>query len=119
MRFLILFTPTDKWKKDIFFNDQPFMPEHVVYVQQAFDQGHVLLAGPFMDFSGGAIVIDFDTEEAAKAFVKKDPIVQNGVFSYQMKEWNVGMSKLENKNPQVGLDFIERKRKKQKKLGII
>ncbi|TAA67905.1 YciI family protein [Planococcus salinarum] len=86
MRFLILLARGPNWIEDVVFHNQPFMPEHAVYVQKGFDGGNVILGGPFMDFSGGAIVIDAETEEDVLAFAEGDPAVQNGIFTFSLKE---------------------------------
>ena len=119
MRFLILLDRGPKWKEDVVFHNQPFMPEHAVYVQGGFDRGDVILAGPFMDFSGGAIVIDAETEEDALLFAEGDPAVKNGIFTFSLKEWGFRMSKFEAINPEYGQEYINIKHKHQKELGIL
>lgn len=119
MRFLILLASGPNWKKNLAFHNQPFMPEHAVYVQQAFDKGDVVMAGPFMDFSGGAVVFDAETEEDVIAFAENDPAIKNGIFSFSIKEWGFRMSKFENINPQYGQEYIDIKHKQQKELGIL
>lgn len=119
MRFLISLAKGPNWRKDAAFHNQPFMPEHAVYVQQAFDQGDVIMAGPFMDFSGGAIVLDAATKEEAIAFAENDPTVKNGMFTFSVKEWGFRMSKFEDINPKYGQEYIDIKHKHQKELGIL
>jgi uncharacterized protein YciI len=112
-------TPGSNWKKEVHFHNQPFMPEHAVYVQQEFNKGNIILAGPFMDLTGGAIVIDAEAEEGVIEFAKNDPTIKNGIFNYTVKQWGDGMSKFENKNPNFDQDYIDFKHKQQQELGII
>ncbi|TYS15395.1 hypothetical protein FZC78_15440 [Rossellomorea vietnamensis] len=119
MRFLVLLTPSTNWRKEVHFHNQPFMPEHAVYVQEQYNKGNIILAGPFEDLTGGAIVIDVENEDDLLKFIENDPTVKNGIFKYELKRWGEGMSKFENRNPNFGQDYIEFKHKRQKELGII
>ncbi|XXM71608.1 YciI family protein [Lysinibacillus sphaericus] len=119
MRFLIILTPSSNWIEDVHFHNQPFMPEHAVYVQKHYNKGEVVLAGPFEDLTGGAIVIDLKSEDEVMNFVENDPSVINGIFTYEVKKWGEGMSKFENKNPDFGQDYLDFKHSRQRELGII
>ncbi|MBY6037273.1 hypothetical protein KUV80_11435 [Fictibacillus nanhaiensis] len=119
MRFLILYTPGTNWVNGVELHNQPFMPEHAVYVQQAYDRGNIVLAGPYGDLSGGAIVVDGETEEDVISFVENDPTVINKIFSPQMKRWGEGMSKFEKISPNFDEGYIEYKHKIQKELNLI
>src|SRR5690625_5015978 len=119
MRYLILLTPSKNWKNGIVLHNQPFMPEHAVYVQSEYNKGNIVLAGPFENSAGGAIVIDAVKKEDVIEFIENDPTVKNDVFGYEIKKWDYKMSKLENENPKFGEDYIKYKHKVQKDLGII
>ena len=43
-------------------------------------EGKLVLAGPFADRSGSLIIIEADSIEEARAFIQKDPYVEQGVF---------------------------------------
>ncbi|MBS4202177.1 hypothetical protein KHA93_21440 [Bacillus sp. FJAT-49732] len=119
MRFLILLAPGQNWREDVIFHNQPFMPEHAVYVQEAFNHGKVILAGPYADLTGGAIVIDAENEDEIQTFIEHDPTVKNRIFTYQIKRWGEGMSKFENISPNFDQGYIDYKHKVQKELKII
>lgn len=119
MRYLILLTPSINWREGVVLHNQPFMPEHAVYVQSEYNKGNIVLAGPFGGSSGGAIVIDAEKEEDVIKFAENDPTVKNGIFSYEIKQWDYKMSKFENENPNFDQGYIDYKHKIQKELGII
>jgi uncharacterized protein len=119
MRFLVLLTPSANWREDVNFHNQPFMPEHAVYVQEEYNKGSIIMAGPFGDLTGGAIVIDVEKEEDVIRFAENDPAVNNGIFHYEIKQWGDKMSEFDNKSPNFGQEYIEYKHKVQKELGII
>src|SRR5690625_7990333 len=84
MRYLILLTPSKNWKNGIVLHNQPFMPEHAVYVQSEYNKGNIVLAGPFVNSAGGAIVIDAVKKEDVIEFIENDPTVKNDVFGYEI-----------------------------------
>lgn len=54
---------------------------HFAYLQQATQDGIVLLAGRSQDGVGPAIVIlEADSEEAARQFMENDPFVASGLM---------------------------------------
>ncbi|GGA60479.1 YciI family protein [Ornithinibacillus halotolerans] len=119
MRYLILLTPSTNWVDGVVLHNQPHMPEHAVYVQEGYNKGFVVLAGPFAQSTGGAVVIDVETEEEAIHFAENDPAVKNDIFRYEVKQWDFKMSKYENINPKFDQGYIDYKHKIQKELGII
>src|SRR5690625_3968845 len=119
MRYLIILSTSKNWKEGIVLHTQPFMPEHAVHVQTEYNKGNILLAGPFGDSSGGAIIIDAEKEEDVIKFVENDPAVKNNILSYEIIQWDYKMSKFENENPDFNQEYIEYKHKVQKELGII
>lgn len=119
MRYLIVLSKGDKWRKRIRLSDQPWMPEHAVYVQQRYDAGEVLIAGPFEDQSGGAILIEVENEEEAFRFAQHDPAVINSIFQYELKPWPGLMNKYENRSPNFDQGYIDYKHQVQKESNII
>jgi len=119
MRYLILLTPSKNWIEGVVLHNQPYMPEHAVYIQSGYNEGKVIMAGPFAGSVGGAVVIDVEKEEDAIQFAENDPAVKSDVFCYQINKWDFKMSKYENINPNFNQEYIDYKHKVQKDLGII
>ncbi|WP_245858757.1 YciI family protein [Chryseomicrobium excrementi] len=95
------------------------MPERAMYVQTEYNKGTIILAGPFGNSAGGAIIIDSETEEAVIKFAENDPTVKNEIFSYTIHQWDYIMSKFENENPGFDQSYVDYKHKIQKELEII
>lgn len=53
---------------------------HLENLRPLVESGKVLAGGPFTDGSGSLMVIDFEDEAAARAFVDSDPYTREGVF---------------------------------------
>lgn len=119
MRYLILLTPSINWIDGVVLHNQPFMPEHAVYVQNEYNKGNVILAGPFGESTGGAIIIDSAEEDYVVQFAENDPTVKNGIFSYEIRQWDYKMSKFENESPDFDQSYVKYKHKIQKEVGII
>ncbi|HTN42964.1 MAG TPA: YciI family protein [Nitrospiria bacterium] len=55
-------------------------PVHLDRLKRLESDGKLILAGPFSDRSGSLIIIEADSIEEARAFIQKDPYVEQGVF---------------------------------------
>lgn len=53
---------------------------HLERLKRLESEGKLVLAGPFADRSGSLIIIEADSIEEARAFIQKDPYVEQGVF---------------------------------------
>ena len=47
----------------------------------------MLLAGPFMDHTGGLVIIEADTIEEVVQIADNDPAVLDGKFTYVVHPW--------------------------------
>ncbi|MGD2039884.1 MAG: YciI family protein [Anaerolineae bacterium] len=70
-------TDPDAWTEE----DRRIAEEHVAYLQQATEQGIVILAGRSLDGQGPAIVVfEAASEQDARDFMANDPFVSNGLM---------------------------------------
>ena len=53
---------------------------HLANLESLDRQGRVILAGPLTDKTGSLLVLEFETREEAKDFVRHDPYMVYGVF---------------------------------------
>lgn len=55
-----------------------------------FDDGVVILAGPFADGSGSMVILDAESEQAARAIFQNDPWAQKDILvARDVKEWTI------------------------------
>ena len=55
-----------------------------------FDDGVVILAGPFADGSGSLVILDAESEQAARAIFQNDPWAQEDILvAADVKEWTI------------------------------
>jgi uncharacterized protein len=55
-------------------------PAHLENLRPLVERGKVLLGGPFTDGSGSLMVIEMESEAAAREFASNDPYMKQGVF---------------------------------------
>lgn len=53
---------------------------HLANLEQANQQGRVVLAGPLTDKAGSLLVLEFETREEVEDFINHDPYTVYGVF---------------------------------------
>jgi uncharacterized protein YciI len=65
------------------------LPAHREYLQQLDAAGTLVLSGPFTDRRGGMVLIRAESEAAARAIAEADPLVENGVDTYELRHWRI------------------------------
>ena len=65
--------------------------EHTAYMKQLEDQGKVLMAGGFVDGTGGMDIIDVESLEEALEISKNDPLVRNNLVRQDIKAWSTDL----------------------------
>ena len=68
---------------------EPHLPAHLAYLQRLDADGILVLSGPFMDRTGGMIMVRAASLEAARMIAEADPLVSEGVDEYDLREWRV------------------------------
>ncbi len=68
---------------------EPYLPDHLTYLQQLEAEGSLVLSGPFTDRSGGMVLVRAASLEDARAMAAADPLVIHGVDTYDLREWRM------------------------------
>lgn len=71
------------------------LPAHREYLRQLDADGSLVLSGPFTDRRGGMILIRAESEAAARAIAEADPLVKQGVDTYELRHWRITGGNLE------------------------
>jgi uncharacterized protein YciI len=84
MRFVAMFSYGPNWQagKTVYQQGAP-IEGHLESMRRRFDEGFLLLGGPFDD-GGGIAVIEAQDEEEAATLLDLDPAVMAGVLSYRL-----------------------------------
>ncbi|HEX6291605.1 MAG TPA: YciI family protein [Herpetosiphonaceae bacterium] len=65
------------------------LPAHLDYLRQLDAAGTLVLSGPFTDRRGGMVMIRAESEAAARAVAEADPLVAQGVDTYELRGWRL------------------------------
>ena len=74
--------------------------DHVQYLKELEDKGHLVLCGPFIDYKGGMVIINANSLDEAKEIAHSDPFVKSGVRSCEIRSWQ--LSSKENNHMGMG-----------------
>ena len=85
--FVLTHAPGPLWDHAKAFRDQPGIGAHVGYMGGQADQGRIVMGGPFLDNSGGMMILDVPTIEDAHTIANADPTVTSGLLTVTVKPW--------------------------------
>lgn len=71
--------------------EEAAMEAHFEYLKRACEEGTVLLAGPCLDETFGLVVFKAADDDAARAFMYKDPSVQTNVMMAELHPFRVSL----------------------------
>lgn len=92
--FVLFHTPGEKWTANVSFREQPGVMEHVQYMARFVQTNQLVIGGPFLDNSGGMMVMQAGSLEEAERLAKEDPSVQKGLLNVSVKPWMAAMRTL-------------------------
>ncbi|WP_242221050.1 YciI family protein [Bacillus cereus group sp. BfR-BA-01380] len=84
--FVILFTQGENWEQGKHIWEQD-LEEHKVYWAQHRTE-KVVAGGPFIDDTGGMIILEVESLEEAKELASCDPAVSNNIFHANVHPWH-------------------------------
>ncbi len=88
--FVILWGHGPAWVEGKTVREQPAWAEHAAFMDALFEQGMVVLGGPFADGTGSLVVLEAEGEDGVRTLLAKDPFVEQGVFVLDsLKEWQL------------------------------
>ncbi len=67
------------------------MDEHYEYLKKATEKGTVLLAGPCLDETFGVVVLNAESEAAAREFMLNDPSVSSNVMMAELHPMRISL----------------------------
>jgi uncharacterized protein YciI len=91
--FVIFHTPGPQWDKTKSFRQQPGVMKHVEYMSQFLESKKLVMGGPFLDDSGGMMILEAKDVQEAQKIAQDDPTVKSGLLVANVKPWMVAMSR--------------------------
>lgn len=67
------------------------MQTHFHYLQNLLQEGVLILAGPCLDSSFGIVILNAESEEAARQLMENDPAVANNVMTAELHPFRASL----------------------------
>ena len=83
---IVHYRPGPNWRVGMPVCDQP-LDAHVDFLRDLHGDGHVAMAGPFADSSGGLVVIASDSQTDVESLIADDPAIGEGTLVAMVKPW--------------------------------
>ncbi len=88
--FIILWNPGPAWVPGKTVREQPYWDEHAAFMDPLFDNGMVVLGGPFADATGSLVVVEAENEQEVTNIFMRDPFLTHGIFALnRLKQWTL------------------------------
>jgi uncharacterized protein len=88
--YAALLRPGSLWDSSKPVREQQFWDEHARFIDALFDEGKIILAGPFADRSGSLVIVAADNSEQVWEMYRSDPWTEHDVLVvYDVKEWTI------------------------------
>jgi uncharacterized protein YciI len=88
--FLVFRGPGPSWVKGRPTREQPLWDEHAAFMDRLFEQGRVVLGGPYADFSRNLVVVEAPDREEVENRFREDPWTLAGILdAAEVIEWTI------------------------------
>jgi uncharacterized protein len=95
--FLVFRNPGPSWVPGQQSRHQPLWDEHALFMDRLFDQGQIVLAGPYADYSRVLIIVAAPTQAEAAALFRDDPWTTRGILvDSEVIEWTIFLDSRQN-----------------------
>jgi uncharacterized protein YciI len=88
--FLLFQKPGPSWVPGRTTREQPLWQEHARFIDRLFDEGRIVLGGPYADYSRALLVVQAQDAEEVRSLFREDPWATNGILVPQdVIEWTI------------------------------
>jgi uncharacterized protein YciI len=98
--FSVSYRPGPRWMAGVPTTQQPLRP-HAEYLHGLMGRGHVVLAGPYPD-SGGLAILEAATLDSVRILVDSDPAITSGVLCADVNLWTPIFDRANGLDPLAG-----------------
>ena len=86
--FMILWAPGPAWVPGKTVREQPYWTQHAAFMDRLFENGTVVLGGPFADATGSLVIVEAENEHEVADVFARDPFVVHAIFVQRLlKQW--------------------------------
>jgi uncharacterized protein len=88
--FLVFQNPGPSWVPGLPTRQQPQWDQHAKFIDRLFDQGRIVLAGPYADYSRALLVVNARDAKEAHDLFRDDPWAVQGILvESEIIEWSI------------------------------
>ena len=88
--FVILWAPGPAWVLGKTVREQPYWTEHAAFMDRLFENGTVIMGGPFTDGTGSLALVEAEEENEGRTLFADDPFVVHCIFALSsLKQWQL------------------------------
>jgi uncharacterized protein len=88
--FVIQWAPGAAWKAGKTVREQAYWDEHAEFMDRLFENGTVILGGPFSDGTGSLVIVEAEEMSEVAALIANDPFVVHQIFALRsLKQWQL------------------------------
>ena len=88
--FAILWAPGPAWVLGKTVREQTYWTEHAAFMDRLFENGTVIMGGPFTDGTGSLVLVEAKEENEVRTLFADDPFVVHCIFVLSsLKQWQL------------------------------
>jgi uncharacterized protein YciI len=95
--FLVFRNPGPSWVPGLPSRQQPLWDQHATFMDRLFEQGRIILAGPYADYSRVLLVVAARDAKEAQELLRDDPWNRQGILvESEVIEWSIFLDSRQN-----------------------
>src|SRR3974377_354352 len=88
--FVILWAPGAAWEAGKTVREQAYWDEHAAFMDQLFEEGMVIMGGPFTDGTGSLVIVEAEGIDEVPTLCANDPFLIHQIFALRdLKQWQL------------------------------
>ena len=88
--FVIVWAPGAAWTAGKTVREQAYWDEHASYIDRLFENGTVIMGGPFSDGTGSLLIVEAEEMNEVLTLIADDPFVVHEIFALRdLKQWQL------------------------------
>ena len=104
--FLVYREPGPAWVAGVTTREQPLWNEHAAFMDRLFEQGRIVLAGPYEKEGRALVVMEVRDAAQAGSLFDDDPWVKAGILlTEKVVPWTIFLDSRRAAAPSVDLDL--------------
>ncbi len=88
--FLVFRGPGPAWVPEKPTPQQRLWDDHAAFMDRLFDEGRIVLGGPYADYSRNLVIVEAPDAEQVRALFREDPWTEAGILGVaEVIEWTI------------------------------